>query len=273
MITFKLEGSYNNKLLSLKNMGADFLRDVMSHLPGKLISEKASLSIEEGSACLKMTEEQLNEDQQTLVEITSPSSNPLSEAKVIENIENVDNKLKFDPRCNAELKKLQKTLKKYRSNCIIFSTQPPHNESTKLTLSQDTSILTDEDLWHPTQKYIYGEILEIGGKSPNIHVEDETAKKIIIDIDKKDIQKIEKNILYQKRCIYVSCEEHELSKEIRKCHFISWDDYGPDYVRDNFEAYQKQREEAFKKSWDFENIKENYGGDNDKWLEDIRYGE
>ena len=272
MITFKLEGIYNNKPLSPKNMGAEFLKDVLNHLLGKLVSKKASLAIEEGSACLKMTESELREDQQTFDKIESPNSDPLSEARVIENIKNVGNKQKFDPQWNVELKKFQNTLKKYHSNCIIFPTQDPLNESIKLTLSQDTSILTDEDLWHPTQKYIYGEILEIGGKSPNIHVEDETANKIIIDIDKKDIQKIEKNILYQKKCIYVSCEEHELSKEIKNCRFISWDDYDPDYVRDNFETYQKQREEAFKKSWDFENIKENYDGDNDKWLEDIRYG-
>lgn len=272
MIIFELEGAYHQKPLSPENMGIEFLKNILNHLPGKLVSKNSSITIEKRSACLKISEELEEEGQQTFGEIID-LPDPLAENKVIKNIINFDKKENFDPEWNAELKQFQTILKKHDINCIISADNVAINKTIGLSLNKDTSILTDEDLWHQTQKYIYGEIIDIGGKFPNMHVEDEAGRKIKIDINKTEIQKISNNILYKKKCICIACEEHEFSKDIRECQFISWDDYDPDYVRENFEQYRKERENIFQKSWDVENIKKNYDNDNDKWLNEVRHGE
>ena len=268
MITFKFEGIYKGKSLSPENMNIAFLKDIIDTLDGKLIPKNCTVALKKGSACLQITEEQTELEEKRLFKINEKKSPKLTESKVNECIKNCNEEKTFNSQWNDYLCYLREKLDKHNTSCDIIT-----NDGFHLKINKNTPILTEKNLWHKTTKYVYGEIIDIGGSNPNIHIKDETLqKKIIIDIDKEEIKKVKENILYQKKSIYISCSEHELTGEIKNCKFISWDDYDPDYVKENFEKYREERKNKFKENWDFENIKKNYDGNTDKWLNDIRYG-
>lgn len=266
MITFKFEGKHNNKSLSPRNLPLKFLKEIISQLGGKLVPKNSTVSITEGSACLNITEEQKQEEQMTMDKIEEKSS--LNE--FIENAKNCSDKKKFNPTWNRHLKELREKIKDFDCDFSILE----EGKKEILKIDKHTPILTDDDLWHETYKVIYGEIINIGGKEPNIHVKDEVIDKtIIVSTNRETIQQIKKNILYQKKSIYISCQINENNQELRKCQFIRWDEYNPEKLRNNFKVELKKMQDAHDASWDRENIEKNYNGDTDKWLSEVRYGE
>lgn len=93
--------------------------------------------------------------------------------------------------------------------------------SSGLNIAYTPELFAIEDVIVLERRTIYGEIINIGGKRPNFHVEDHTGKVFVIDdISAKDATKIAPR-LYANVGVVVDCHVHIPSMEIEnRCKFI-----------------------------------------------------
>lgn len=120
----------------------------------------------------------------------------------------------------AATKKLQDQAKKHNVE-IDFSVQgsPP-----LLTLSKERPLPPEKATWFQISTAIEGKIIEIGGKTPNLHIEIE-GKKVKVDATEDQIREMKENPVYQIRRLRVSYYWNPLTDE--KKDFILQDIIAP----------------------------------------------
>lgn len=80
---------------------------------------------------------------------------------------------------------------------IDISNNDPDYRDCRLTITPETSFKYSEDILVDTQLYLYGTIISAGGKSPNIHLEDDNGDIYIISIPRATLASMEENMLYK----------------------------------------------------------------------------
>lgn len=80
---------------------------------------------------------------------------------------------------------------------IDISNNDPEYKNCKLSITPETKFKYSEEIWLDTQLYLYGTIISAGGKSPNIHLEDDNGDIYIISIPRATLSSIKENMLYK----------------------------------------------------------------------------
>lgn len=98
-----------------------------------------------------------------------------------------------------------------------------------LAINSSTLYLQKESAAISTQFRLYGYIVDAGGKeSANIHLNTKEHGILVIAVDKRELEKIEGNILYKQFCIIADGKQNSSTFEIEKSSlkFVSMEPWG-----------------------------------------------
>lgn len=100
-----------------------------------------------------------------------------------------------------------------------------------LVISKDTDYKTiRSDQWVPAETYMYGMVVDIGGKTKtNVHLVLENGDTIMLNADSKQIEEDEINRVYRKQLIKVVAEQNLETKKYRNERLSDFVEYRPKY--------------------------------------------
>lgn len=116
-----------------------------------------------------------------------------------------------------------------------------------LVISSDTNYEIRREIWVNVEKYVYGKIYDLGGKSqPNVHLELDNGKTIKIQA-KADLLAGDKvNRLYRRQLVRLRAQQNILTKEYRDETLVSFEYYEPHFNEDEFSAITKKARLAWR---------------------------
>lgn len=212
-----LEGEYEGTGISPSVVDISYLKDLLSDVEvlfrpdPKMRKEKISIGFSEGS--LKMS---VN------------AAAPLVDAFVTEinSLGTMQSFMGLHPRRAKVLKKWHARTLQDR---ISFNFGLSEGDW-KFQLSEATPIVAVQDHWVSTEKYLFGEVANIGGvKSPNLHLRTKEYGTVLISIRRDEVKEDSENRAYKNYLIRISCEENLTDAKIRNCKFLEWVDYYPEF--------------------------------------------
>ena len=133
----------------------------------------------------------------------------------------------------------------------------------ELKISPETSFIRSQSEWAEAEFYLYGKLIDAGGKNKaNVHLDTEDYGTLIINADKEFLKGQEENILYKNYGIRAKGMQNLATGELDKnsLELISIIDYSPKYD----ENYLSKLINKAKDTWK--------GIDEDKWLKELRGG-
>lgn len=94
----------------------------------------------------------------------------------------------------------------------------------------------DDAMWVVVEKYIHGQVVDLGGKKPNRHLQlaDGTMLKIITNQDQ--VLHEEKNLVYRSALLRIRAEEDLDTGKLRNAHLIELGNYDATFDLQSFAA-------------------------------------
>lgn len=138
------------------------------------------------------------------------------------------------------------------------------NHHNALVISKETNYKTIRtDQWVPAETYMYGIIVDIGGKTKtNVHLVLKNGDTIVLNADSKQIEEDEINRVYRKQLIKVVAEQNLETKKYRNERLSDFVEYEPKYDETQFNAVSKKVRRSWADVPDIsvwvENIRGNY---------------
>ena len=133
----------------------------------------------------------------------------------------------------------------------------------ELKISPKTKYIRTQTDWVEAEFYLYGQLIDAGGKNKaNIHLDTEEFGTLIIDAKKEFLKDQDENILYKEYGVRAKGMQNLATGELDRGSLIleSIIDYNPKYD----ESYLQKLINKAKDTWK--------GIDADKWLKDLRGG-
>ena len=175
--------------------------------------------------------------------IVAPASQIISEAindyRTIRETGTLDN---IDPIRAKIIRDLQLKAQKGTDRIYTISDTDTAQSQNSLVISKDTDYKTIRtDQWVPTETYMYGMVVDIGGKTKtNVHLVLENGDTIVLDADSKQIEEDEKNRIYHKQLVRITAEQNLETKKYRNEHLSDFVDYAPKYDEEQFNIISKK---------------------------------
>ena len=92
-----------------------------------------------------------------------------------------------------------------------------------------------EDMWVYVEKYLYGNIVDIGGSpNANVHLKLENGVTLIIAATQKLLAQGEQNPLYRPALLHITAEENLITGKLRNYKLLEFDAYQPSYDEAEF---------------------------------------
>ncbi|WP_368642597.1 hypothetical protein ABRY95_07220 [Castellaniella ginsengisoli] len=174
-------------------------------------------------------------------------------------LENPDALGRIDPKRAAVIERWQAS-----------SQQNPHrvyrvadvDERRHWHISHETDFRRAEDPWVAIEKYVYGRIVDWGGKiKANIHLEMDDGMVLKISAEQGLLAREEQNRLYRHALLHIAAEENLLTGAIRDPKLLSFESHQPVYDDAEFEAMVRRGTTAWSGVSDVT-----------AWLDDLRNG-
>jgi hypothetical protein len=104
-----------------------------------------------------------------------------------------------------------------------------------------------EDLWVHVEKYLYGNVVDIGGStSANVHLKLENEATVLtIAATKNLLKQGEQNRLYRPALLHITAEENLITGDLRNYKLVKFEDYQPGYDEDEFKLMVKRGTKAW----------------------------
>jgi hypothetical protein len=103
-----------------------------------------------------------------------------------------------------------------------------------------------EDMWVHIEKYLYGKVVDIGGKTrPNVHLELENGTLLTIAATQSDLEQGEQNRLYRPALLHITAEENLITGKLRNYKLLEFDAYQPSYDEAEFNLMVKRGTKAW----------------------------
>ena len=116
----------------------------------------------------------------------------------------------------------------------------------KITINEDTDFKRPKDVWLPVEKYVYGRVYDLGGKTKaNIHMEVIGHGAVTISAEAKKLIEDKTNRLYQQQLIRIRAEENMKTHELRNEVLVSFEKYDPKFVEDEFDEFVEKGTRAW----------------------------
>ncbi len=188
-IEVKIEGSVNGRKLNPEDIDISDIQELLSDMEtfiyleatDKKNRELVSYRIEDGSVKHKL-----------ILAVTRV----MSFSVLINEIENSKSLNFLEPKRAAVIERFQK---KAKDNSYTITFTNSYNNTSKLTISNQTNFVRDIPEFIETEVYLYGEIYEEGGlNDPNIHINtEEYGKLTTISTSKEQISTGENKMVYK----------------------------------------------------------------------------
>lgn len=116
------------------------------------------------------------------------------------------------------------------------------NHHDALVISKETDYRTIRtDQWVPTETYMYGMVVDIGGKTKtNVHLVLENGDTIVLNADSKQIEEDEINRVYRKQLVKVTAEQNLETKKYRNERLSDFVEYEPKFDEEQFNEISKK---------------------------------
>jgi hypothetical protein len=134
----------------------------------------------------------------------------------------------------------------------------------RLLISKNTRFVRDEQFWVEAEFYLYGELVDAGGKNnPNIHLDTEDYGILNIAVDKEFLKKSEENLLYKKFGLRVLGKQNLQTFEMDRGSlvFVELFDYNTAYSDEYLDKLAQKASLAWQ---GIANV--------DEWLNTVRHG-
>lgn len=138
-------------------------------------------------------------------------------------------------------------LRAQRDENRIYTISDNDNSNTNerqntLIISKETDYKTMRtDQWVPAETYMYGMVVDIGGKTKtNVHLVLENGDTIVLNADSKQIEEDEINRVYRKQLMRVTAEQNLETKKYRNERLSNFVEYEPKYDETQFNAVSKK---------------------------------
>jgi hypothetical protein len=106
----------------------------------------------------------------------------------------------------------------------------------KLIISGDTDFVLAPQVWVGVEKYVYGRIFNMGGKSKaNVHLQLSNGNSLKIDSDARMLAEDGANRLYHEQLVRIKAEENVETRELRNEKLLSFESYEPTFDEGDFE--------------------------------------
>ena len=84
--------------------------------------------------------------------------------------------------------------------------------------------------WRKVDTYILGEIVDMGGENPNVHIRlVDTGASEIVSTDKNVLRNLQRNMLYENAVLRVVGEQNLDTRRYRNLRLLDFVDYNPHY--------------------------------------------
>lgn len=216
---------------------ADFLRGTKREVD----TSKLIVAIKTGSLAMRMP--------------SLPQASSLwADINLLENEMSLD---RIDPVRARILRKWQANARKHRDRrykLFIGSTDR------SLIIDAETVLISDDSFWAETEKYIVGKVMDIGGKTkPNLHLELENGKSIVISATQDQLASSSENSLYRSVIVHILAEENVITGKLRNLRLQNFDSFNPHFDEIEFETVVQKGTQAWKGI-----------SDHNAWLDQIR---
>ena len=178
--------------------------------------------------------------------IVAPSSpitqSAISDYRIVKKTGTLDN---IDPIRARIIRDLQIKAQKDGNRIYVISDQEnisTDNQHNVLVISKETDYKTMRtDQWVPTETYMYGMVVDIGGKTKtNVHLVLENGDMIVLNADSKQIEEDEINRVYRKQLVKVVAEQNLETKKYRNERLSDFVEYEPRFDEAQFNEISKK---------------------------------
>lgn len=218
-LKLSLYGVFNDKPISPNNISLIDLRQMADDF-GKFIKgsddinlKELSVSVQRGCVSLCLNNytytSSMQHDYSTLLDCTES---------------NVD----IDPVRAAVISNLQAISRGSSDRKYVIS-----YAGQKLVIDSTTDYRINQPIYVDIEDYVYGELYDMGGQTPNIHLVAEDGERITIPAEKELLMNAG-NRLYRKQLVYVSAKEDIKTGERKGYSLISFENYNPKWDEEEF---------------------------------------
>lgn len=94
----------------------------------------------------------------------------------------------------------------------------------------------DNAMWATVEKYIHGQVVDLGGKKPNLHLQLADGRMLKVGTSQDQVLHVEKNPVYRTALLRVRAEEDIATGKLRNVHLIEFVNYTPAFDPQSFAA-------------------------------------
>lgn len=131
-----------------------------------------------------------------------------------------------------------------------------------ILINGSTDFRRTEDVWVAVEKYVYGRIVDLGGKlKANVHLELDDGTLLTIAATQSLLAQEEQNRLYRPALLHITAEENLLTGALRNPNLLGFETHQPTYDANEFQLMVQRGTAA-------------WSGVSDAvaWLEELRGG-
>jgi hypothetical protein len=166
----------------------------------------------------------------------------------------------IDPVRAKIIKKWQDLAKLNKDRSYELSIDDSKISNSIFVISSDSEFITSKSIWVDTERYIYGRVYDLGGKSkPNVHLELSNGSTVTVGTSTKLLTGDRENRLYKDQLVRVRAKQNLVTKEFKDESLLSFENYDPHYDEEEFMNIVKQARVAWK------SVK-----NASKWVEEMR---
>lgn len=175
----------------------------------------------------------------------------------LESLRHADALSRIDAKRAAVIERWQAAAKSNPSRRYVVASQ---DKQPIFAVDNTTYYHQIDDIWVNVEKYLYGKIVDWGGKTKaNVHLELQTGKTLTVETSQHLIAQEQQNLVYKQALLHVSAEENLVTGDLRNLRLLAFEHHQPIYDNDEF----KQMVERGTQAW---SSVEN----SSQWLESLR---
>jgi hypothetical protein len=116
-----------------------------------------------------------------------------------------------------------------------------------IRIGSDTNFRHDgTDPWVPFETYMLGEVIDMGGANPNVHIRiTESGETHIIQSDRDTLRGMDKGVLYERSLLHVRGDQNIVTGQLRKLRLLEFVKYNPDYDAKAIDRFIAEGREAW----------------------------
>jgi len=162
----------------------------------------------------------------------------------LEHLKSMDSLSLIDPKRASVVERWQSAAQKNPHRRYLVADQS--SQVSFFSVDSTSDFHKMEDMWVHTEKYLYGKVVDIGGKTkPNVHLELENGILLTIAATQSDLAQGEQNRLYRPALLHITAEENLITGELRNYKLLEFDDYQPSYDETEFKLMVERGTKAW----------------------------